>query len=243
MKKTGIRVIGILIAILILSAAGLLYIHKNYKITEMEIEGIHYYTEEQMKSYLLGQIQYDNSLYMWWFFHTGRGRTIPYVDSMDFEIQSPHRVKITVYEKGIVGYFSYLGINMYFDKDGMLVDSSEDVLNGVPKIEGIMFDELTLNEKIPVQNDEIFQAVVETANVLKLSKLEPDVISFSRQLEITLTFGDICVLLGDRSNLNEKTSRLAGILPNLEGEKGTLYLNDYSIGKKSITFSRSEDEK
>lgn len=45
-----------------------------------------------------------------------------------------------MYEKNIVGYVHYLGKNVYFDKDGIVVESSDQEIEGVPLIKGLTFD-------------------------------------------------------------------------------------------------------
>ncbi len=40
-------------------------------------------------------------------------------------------LKIRVYEKNMVGYVRYLGQDVYFDKDGIVVESSTQELEGI----------------------------------------------------------------------------------------------------------------
>ena len=44
-------------------------------------------------------------------------------------------MNVTIYEKAVVGYINYMGCNMYFDKDGIVVESSSKLYSGVPQIE------------------------------------------------------------------------------------------------------------
>ena len=46
---------------------------------------------------------------------------------------------ITVYEKAVIGYIRYMGCNMYFDKDGIVVESSTETFEKVPEIIGLKF--------------------------------------------------------------------------------------------------------
>ena len=39
-------------------------------------------------------------------------------------------------KKCMVGYVSYMNSNLYFDKDGIVVESTSEILPGIPKIEG-----------------------------------------------------------------------------------------------------------
>ena len=60
----------------------------------------------------------------------------------------------------MIGYVEYLGTNLYFDKDGIVVESSSEILEGVPKISGLKFSEVTLYEKLPVEDDHVFQVIL-----------------------------------------------------------------------------------
>jgi cell division protein FtsQ len=55
---------------------------------------------------------------------------------------------------------------------------------------------------------------------------------------VTLGYGDVKVSIGSLDDLDEKLMQLPSILPSLEGEKGTLDLQNYSSDKKTISFQR-----
>jgi cell division protein FtsQ len=57
---------------------------------------------------------------------------------------------------------------------------------------------------------------------------------------VTLGYGDVKVNIGELENLDEKIMQLPSILPSLEGEKGTLELQNYTSDKKSISFQREK---
>ena len=44
----------------------------------------------------------------------------------DIDFDGPFAVSITVYEKNVVGYVDYMSSHMYFDKDGIIVESSSE---------------------------------------------------------------------------------------------------------------------
>ena len=56
-----------------------------------------------------------------------------------------------VFEKSVVGYVSYMSSYMYFDKDGIIVESSVEQLPGVPWITGLDFGHIILHQPLPVQ--------------------------------------------------------------------------------------------
>ena len=86
---------------------------------------------------------------------------IPFVEKMSVNIVAPDTIKIIVYEKAVAGYIEYLGKYMYFDKDGIIVETSDVKTEGIPQITGLKFDYVVLHEKLPIENQEIFQSVLD----------------------------------------------------------------------------------
>jgi cell division protein FtsQ len=162
------------------------------------------------------------------------------VEKMSVDCVSPDTVKIIVYEKSVAGYVEYLGKYMYFDKDGIVVESAEEPTEGIPQVTGLNFDYVVLYEKLPVANDEIFQDILDITQLLTKYEISADKIYFDQDEEMTLYFEDIRVRLGDSSNIDDKIISLKAILPQLEGQKGVLRMENYDESVKSITFNKDE---
>ena len=64
----------------------------------------------------------------------------------------------------------------------------------------------------------------------------PDSVEFDANLNITLHYGSVDVLIGEDDLLEEKMARVAAILPSLEGKSGTLHLESYSSDTENIVF-------
>jgi cell division protein FtsQ len=95
-----------------------------------------------------------------------------------------------------------------------------------------------LYEKLPVDNDEIFQNILTITKMLNKYDILCDKIMFDSNYSVTLGYGDVKVSIGSLDDLDEKLMQLPSILPSLEGEKGTLDLQNYSSDKKTISFQR-----
>ena len=59
---------------------------------------------------------------------------IPFVQDYSITIVNPFKAEVIVYEKSIVAYVSYMSAHMYFDKDGVVVESSDKILEEVPMV-------------------------------------------------------------------------------------------------------------
>ena len=140
-----------------------------FRVDKIEVTGNSYYTEAEIEKLVIGETR--NSLYLVFLYDYLDGKEIPFVDSVEVSMVSPSHVKIRVYEKTMIGYVEYMGANLYFDKDGTVVESSTAVLEGVPCIKGLKFDTLTLYQTLNVKNEEVFD-----------SSFDADARSFSRRL-------------------------------------------------------------
>ena len=95
-----------------------------------------------------------------------------------------------------------------------------------------------LYEKLPIENDSIFQDILTITKVLSKYDVICDKIQFDTNYQVTLGYGTVKVNIGKLENLDEKLMQLPYILPSLEGERGTLDLQNYTLDKKSITFEK-----
>lgn len=162
----------------------------------------------------------------------GRKKDLPFIADYDIVLTGPFSCDLIVYEKSPVGCIDYMGSFMYFDSDGIIIESSAEHLTGIPVIKGVSFGHIVLGEELPVEDKEVFSDVMTITQQLDSYKIQCEEIFFSKTLEITLTVagGDIDVQLGTNENISSKISVLNDMLPSLveQGLKGTLNLTNYS---------------
>lgn len=204
------------------------------------IEGNEKYTNDEMINFIFKSDWDKNPFMLYYKTKYGNQKRIPFVDTYEVEIISLNNVKITVYEKKIIGYVYYMGTNMYFDKDGTVVESSGEVLEGVPLVTGLNFDKIVLYEELPVGNDEVFNLILDTTQTLQKYNIGVDKIYISDGKEVTLYISEIEVLLGSDTDMNDKIRSLNDMLPNLEGLSGTLDLRIYNENSTGYTFRKSK---
>ena len=125
-----------------------------------------------------------------------------------------------VYEKRVVGYVSYMSINMYFDKDGIIVESSSSRLDGIPEVTGLDFGSIRLNQPLPVGNQEIFEQIMNLTQALSVNEIRADQLRYDDHGDAVLIIGDIVVVLGNNKDMIGKVTELHDILPKLEGMAG-----------------------
>lgn len=233
----SLLIIGMMVTALLL---GLLYAYyyvtANYTVTTVYVEGnVHYTNEEIIERVMEGRYG-DNSLLLSMKYKDKSIVGVPFVEKMDVSVLDPHTIKIEVYEKAIAGYVEYLERYMYFDKDGIVVESSQEKTAGVPLVTGLSFDHVVLYEPLPVEDESIFRSILSITQLVNKYNLSTDRIYFGSDGSLTLYFGEVRAALGMGDNLDEKIMKLQYMLPELEGKKGTLRMEKYTEDTKNISF-------
>ena len=68
----------------------------------------------------------------------------------------------------------------------------------------------------------------------------PDMVTFDGKSSMTLTYGDITVLLGTGEKLELRIRKMGEVLPAIEGKyKGTLHLETYDGSQSNLIFDPS----
>ena len=227
---------AVLLALLAAAAGAYLYIVANYTITTVYVEGNVHYTNEQIMDMVMDGRFGHNSLFLSLKYKDKSIEGIPFIEAMDVSIEARDTVRITVYEKALAGYVSYLGQYVYFDKDGIVVETSTEKTEGIPQVTGLRFDHVILHEALPVDNPDIFTEILNITQQLAKYSLSADRIYFDADYQVTLLFGDARVALGNDGYIDEKIMKLQYILPDLTGKKGVLDMREYNEDAKTYTF-------
>ena len=227
-------------ATLLVLAAGLFYAYRyvmdNYTITHIYVDGNKHYTNEEIIDMVQTSRFSSNSLFLSFQYRDRSITDIPFVERIDVDIVTRDTVRIHVYEKMIAGYIRYLGRYMYFDRDGIVVESSQTPSQDVPLVLGLDFDHVVLYEKLPVEREDIFSEILDITQLLSKYDLHADRIYFDDNYHVYLYFGDAEVSLGESGAMDEKIIQLQYILPSLEGKKGVLRLDNYTSSTNQVTF-------
>lgn len=240
-RKIGLYILLILI---LLITAGVFIVMNVFTVENVVVEGNELYSSTQIENMVLNDEYSWNSLYVdlkYRFVDIGE---VPFVDTMEVSLDNPHTVHIKVYEKGMLGYLyiNSIGQNAYFDKDGFVVETSTEVIDGVPKITGISCEEVVLYEKLQLENSDILRDLLNLTQTLKKYNLLPDEIQYDSNMEPVLYYGTIQVKIGSEDNLSQKVVRLSIILPQLDGLSGTLHLETWTPETTDIIWDRAEEQ-
>ncbi len=239
-QKSYIKPVLITILVmLILVVAGLCYTIKlhvvigekgqtanDYKFT-LEFKGSERYTDEEMEKMFFGKESSKNAFLFVVKNLFYEKQSIPFIETYDFEMKSFGKFVITLYDKSVVGYVKYMSNNLYFDKDGIVVESSVKELEDVPQITGFKFDYFVLHEQLPTDNKNMFTHLLELTQLCTKYEIETDNINITSDGKMQLFVGDIRVDLGDGTMLNEKMLDLRDMYGELTGISGVLNMEEY----------------
>lgn len=227
---------------------GIVLVTKVYTVENVHVVGNELYTDEQIEEIVLSDEHSWSTLYVYLkyrFFYT---QELPFVDSLKISINhtTPHELQVEVYEKGILGYLyiSSIDQNAYFDKDGFVVETSQEVIKNVPEIQGLTCDSVVLYEKLPLKEPRALKNLLALTQLLEKYDIPAKRIEYEETAgTMTVISNKITINVGNADNMAQKIMRLQYILPKLEGKKGTLHLENWTSETTDIIFDPKKTRK
>ncbi len=117
-------------------------------------------------------------------------------------------------------------------------------LADVPMIAGLDVPATAVGEAFPIEDASVFNTIQFLTKMIDKFDIQPDYVLISEstagEKEMTLYYGTVRAALGADSNLEEKITRLAAILPKLSGRSGVLHLEEYSSDTINIVFEEDQ---
>ena len=233
-KKIMVGVIGtgILVAVIIFFS--------YYKVDSVEIRGTSHYTDEEVKNMVLRGPMASNSVLAPLIYSTTNTDDIAYVDAFKVTQLNRNTICISVKEKKAVGCIRYLDSYIYFDRNGIFVEGSQNRDETVPYFDGIQVNSIVMDEKLDIRGDTVLNTAVALSTIFQKNDMIPDHIQFDSSYSISLIYGDVTVQLGKDVDLEEKMNRVIAILPQIQGKKGILHME--SVTTDSNTFEEEQEE-
>ena len=124
-----------------------------FHIDTVKIEGNSVYSESEIEKNVFSRKFSDNELIFRLYNKIYGINKLPFIEDIDVRYLSHDKVLLHVYEKKISGCIKYMGQYVYFDKDGMVLESLSEHKKNVPMVTGVKFGDFTIGEKFSV-NDE-----------------------------------------------------------------------------------------
>lgn len=216
--RVKIRII-ILLGIVNVFLMASYFLLTHFTVRTVQVDGNKHYSAEEIKAMVMTGYLGDNSLYLSLKYKNKGIEGVPFVETMDVMVQSNDTIRITVYEKALAGYVQYLGRYMYFDNEGVVVETSKVTTKGIPQVTGLSFDHVILHEPLPVDKPELFDEILNITQQLAKYYLTADRIYFNSAYEVTLYFGEAKIALGKNEDIDEKNYETAVYSAGSAGKK------------------------
>ena len=234
-KKKSRRGLAVLaIAAVILLAAAIFGLTTG--LTSIKVVGSTRYSEDEVISMIFKEKKDWNTFYAVYKDKFGEKEDIPFIQKYQVKVTGLHSATVTVYEKSIVGCIEYMGAYLYFDKDGIIVESSGEQDTEVPLITGLRFQNVVMYEKLTVEDEGVFPVILNLSQLLSSYEIETREVNFDSGGNITLYVGNIEAVLGNSRYLAEKISEFRDMLVQISGLSGTLYLDEYTPDAKNPSY-------
>ena len=208
-----------------------------FRVETVEVTGNQRYTQEEIIDRIFPGKADRNVIYCYGKDRLKEHIQIPFVEDYQLVFHGPFHVEVIVHEKSVVGYVSYMSSYMYFDKDGIIVESANKEIDGIPRVVGLNYGQIVIHQPLPVEDEGIFKDILNLTQVLSLHDLDVDRIQFDARGETTLYMDDLEVFLGNNENIDGKILRLSNMFPQLDGLSGTLYLDTYDPANSSMAYT------
>lgn len=239
-KRRNQKILIATVILLFVILLSILVVWKVFVVKTVKVEGNVLYDEQLITDTVLNDEYSWNSLYVLLKYTFTDAEELPFIEEMEVKMNHPQMLTIKVYEKGMMGYLSIAasGENVYFDKDGFVVEISSRVIEDIPRIDGLNCEEVVRYEQLPL-DEQLLKQLLTLTQSLKREELEPDSINYSVANEPVLYYGNVAIRLGTMDNLTLKVEHLSKILPSVEGMSGVLHLENWTEESSNIIFEKT----
>ncbi|MCF0186955.1 MAG: hypothetical protein HUJ98_10765 [Bacteroidaceae bacterium] len=208
---------------------------------EVTVEGTELYSDIEIQSHILDDEYSFNTVYVVAKNLIFPKTDMPFIDHFKVKMTGLNSINIVCVEKPILGYLDNQDGNfVYFNYDGNIVEVNPRFVEGHIRLEGALCEEPEVGALLDIGERKVGYLVTLIKTVEKY-ELMPQNITFDENGRMTLVYEDYNIMVGDVDYIEEKMKRAINILPNVEGMKGTLHLENFSPTSTDIVFEKLEE--
>lgn len=236
-----IKKILILLAVLTVSIA---IVYFGFHINNVHVEGTEIYTEDEIKNSVFTRKFSDNELGFLIYNKIFGINKLPFVEDIDVKYNDNSTVTLHVYDKTISGCIKYMGQFVYFDKDGIVLQSLSEHKDGVPIVTGIKFGDFTVGKAFDVDDESLFSAIMNVSQLIAHYNIDVSQI-YVNNGEISIYSGKVKVFLGKKDMYDDQMTALSSVLKTTAENniEGSIDMSNYKSGDKIILKTVKKDKK
>ncbi len=208
-----------------------------FHLDTVRVEGTEYYTDEEIRKAVFTRDLSDNEIMFFLYEKIFGINTLPFVEEIEAEYHNPRSITLHVYDKNISGCINYLGQYVYFDKDGIVLQTIPEQIEGIPVVTGINFGNFTVGQPFQVSDDSVFESIMNVSQQISHYSIPVDEIKVSNGA-IRLTIASLTVELGKQQRYDDALADLAGVIEKAQEEKirlaGTINMENYQAGSRIV---------
>ncbi len=227
------KIILCVVLVIILGAIG--YV-STFGIKKIKVTGCIMSSEEEVRKSIESYALINNTLVLCIQSKIKPIEKIPFVTKVDIDREGKNTIVVEVYEKSVAGCIEYMENYVYFDREGIVLETSKDKFDGVPYIKGLTVKSWQLNEELPIENKKKFDTILTITQLIDKYELQIQGIEFTIDGEVVLWHDNIEIELGNGENLPIQMMNLGSILEGIEGKTGVLYMKEYSAENATASF-------
>ncbi len=207
-----------------------------FRIRTITVEGNTFFNESQVAETYQTSFFQKNVLTNLIYDALGFTKDPPYVREAELSYPSFGELHIKLFEKTILAGVKFSRHFIYFDKDGMVLKTTEEELKDIPYFETDDVTDFTLYQTLSTGREELLPQMLNMSSRLTYYKIDWDKAEFDTEGHATLHSGKVTVKLGRRSDYDEVISILPDILSTAKksGDKGTIDMTNYKAGSTII---------
>lgn len=238
MKKKTIYKIWIIAGILLI----ILFCIFFFRVKTVSFEGNTFYSDEEMTEMFQTNLFEKNVLSFWVLDQLSLTPELDFVREYEITYPNVNEVHIKLYEKTIVAGIAYTNQYIYFDKDGMVLQSTNEPIEGIPLFETKSLTTFTLYNKVKMEDEGLLTQILNLANLFQHYDISWDKVQFNEADEAFMYTGDLKIKLGKRDNYDEAVSALSSVLKKARKEKmeGEIDLSGYNADGTIILHTKDK---
>lgn len=217
---------GIILALVLLIAA-------VFHVNEITVEGNTFFSQEVVAGEVCNTFLDHNVVSSWIKRKLGFCPSLPYVREYQVTYPGIHKIHIKLYEKKMIAGISYMNQFIYFDKDGVVLKSTQDEIKGIPLFETKTMTTFSLYEKVQMENEALLSRIMNLSGLfIALWGYMGPRLCLTVTIAAFLYSGDIKVNLGKKDNYDEAIAALSDILKTAKEQKlsGEIDMSSYRAG-------------
>lgn len=238
-KRRRLKILKTFLITIVIIGALALFVYLCQART-INITGNQKYSAEMIKADIFTNKVTENTLYQRLCNLINKEVQLPYLTTYEIKYTGLDEMTVVAYEKEPVAYFATEQGYVLFDKSGIVLSITGELPAGIPLVEGLQFDAVSLFDTLPAKDAGVFGMVKNLVTQIRKNNLNPDRILLNEENQMEMFFGSITVKLGTDDSLENKIARLMAIMPSIEGKSGVLHMEDVDENTDKISFIKTK---